>query len=242
MPNMETFLTNGALPLLLQMSVVFMALWWSVGERAAALRAGVLTVAFGVVQMAFLLAGAPPEMNYRPVGFDLCFFSQCILPLPMVFLLAWLGMRATPDRAHDAVGLAIAAPLLPLFMRSSVLELTPALVVPVLLAVFLSFWLSNAAGNHEGRFISRMNELSLSLAQVADCLVLFMVYLMTVAPLVKLPEWGETLVPLIGVALVEFAAALLVLRCSLKRALIVSVAAGLLLPLMVMVVALTLPY
>jgi hypothetical protein len=69
-----------------------------------------------------------------------------------------------------------------------------------------------------------------------------MVYLMTVAPLVKLPEWGETLVPLIGVALVEFAAALLVLRCSLKRALIVSVAAGLLLPLMVMVVALTLPY
>lgn len=239
---MNDFLIHGLLPVAAQTVVVWLALWWAVGEVRAWGRALVLAGGWVVVQTLLLLCGGTVGVTERPVGFDMPFFVLCILPLPMVFFLAWWGMRANFSRAHDAVGVAVAAPLVPLLMRCSALELSPALLLPLLAAFFLSFWLPTRAGNHSGGYVSMSGELLLSLALVADCVVLFGVYLMFIAPMGQMDSRIGALAALVLVSLLEFAAALTSLHCTLRRSLLVAVAAGLLLPLWVMIIALTLPF
>lgn len=238
---MNDFLIHGLLPIMAQMVVVCLALWWVAGEVRAWGRALVLASGWAVVQLLLLLCGGTVGVAERPGGFDMPFFVLCILPLPMVFFLAWLGMRANVSRAHDAVGVAVAAPLVPLLMRCSALELSPSLVLPLLVAFFLSFWLPTRVGNHSGGYVSMSGELLLSLALVADCVVLFGVYLMFIAPMEQMDGHIGAPAALVLVSLLEFAAALTSLHCTLRRSLLVAVAAGLLLPLWVMVIALTLP-
>lgn len=240
---MNDFLIHVLLPIAVQTVVVCLALWWAAGETRAWGRALLLTCGLALVQtLLLLLSGDTISVENRPEGWDMPFFVLCILPLPMVFFLAWLGMRTNLSRAHDAVGVAIAAPLVPLLMRCSALELSPALVVPMLAAFFLSFWLPTRAGNHSGGYVSVGGEMLLSLALVADCVALFGVYLMFIAPLAQMDSRIGALAALVLVSLMEFVAAITSLHCSLRRSLLVAVAAGLLLPLWVMVIALTLPF
>ncbi|MBQ8516046.1 MAG: hypothetical protein IJ498_00535 [Akkermansia sp.] len=242
MPTMNAFLIHAFLPIAVQTVVVCLSLWWAAGEGRAWMRALLLAAGWAALQMLMLLCGGTIGEPARPMGFEMPFFVLCILPLPMVFLLARFGMGAAFSRAHDAVGVAIVAPLVPLLMRSSELELSPVLLLPLLVAFFLSFWLPTRAGNHSGGYVSMGGELLLSLALVADCVVLFGLYLMLVAPLVQMDSRIGALSALAMVFLLEFAAALTALHCPLRRALPVAVAAGLLLPLWVMVIALTLPF
>ncbi|MBQ3144122.1 MAG: hypothetical protein IJB89_06380 [Akkermansia sp.] len=242
MPTMNDFLIHGLLPIAVQTVVVCLALWWAAGEVRVWGRALLLASGWAVVQMLLLLCGGAVGVTERPVGFDMSFFVLCILPLPMVFFLAWLGMRANFSRAHDAVGVAVAAPLVPMLMHGSALELSPALLLTLPVAFFLSFWLPTRAGNHSGGYVSVGGELLLSLALVADCVVLFGGYLMFIAPMVQIDSRVGALAALVLVSLLEFAAAITALHCTLRRALLVAVAAGLLLPLWVMVIALTLPF
>ena len=65
---------------------------------------------------------------------------------------------------------------------------------------------------------------------------------MFIAPMVQIDSRVGALAALVLVSLLEFAAAITALHCTLRRALLVAVAAGLLLPLWVMVIALTLPF
>ena len=242
MPTMDIYLTYGLLPVLGQAVVVFLSLWWAAGERTAWCRALLLSLGIAVLQAFLLLFGGDLGSMQRPSGFEMPFFVLVILPLPLVFVLAWLGLRSAPARAHEAAGIAIAVPLLPLFLRSSEFEFSSVLLIPLLLAFFLSFWVANMFANQSGGYLSRGGELLLSLAQVADCVVLLGVYLMLISLLVYADERVGALTSLAVVALLEFICALLVLRSSLRMALFVSVVAGLLLPLWVMVIALTMPY
>lgn len=242
MPTMNAFLIHGFLPIAAQTVVVCLALWWTAGEVRAWGRALLLASGWAMVQTLLLLCGGVIGVIERPVGFDMPFFVLCILPLPMVFFLAWLGMRANCSRAHDAVGLAVAAPLVGMLMRCSASELSPALLLPLLAAFFLSFWLPTRVGNHSGGYVSMSGELLLSLALVADCVVVFGVCLMFIAPMVQMDSRIGAPAALVLVSLLEFAAALTSLHCTLRRSLLVAVAAGLLLPLWVMVIALTLPF
>lgn len=242
MSTSSSFLIYGLLPIAAQAVIVYLSLWWAAGERGAWRRALLLTAGLALVQLVLLLCWESPGLNGRPSGFEMHFFALGILPLPMVFLLALLGLRTAASRAHEAVGMAIMAPLVPILMRSSDFELSPALLVPLLVAFFLSFWLPTKAGNHSGGYVSLGGELLLSLALVADCVVLFGVYLMVFAPLVQMDSRIGALVALAMVACLEFVAALTSLHCSLHKSLLVAVAAGLLLPLWVMVIALTLPF
>ena len=239
---MDTYLTNGLLPILGQAAVVFLSLWWAAAERTAWWRALATALVVALLQSLLLMLGGDLGRAQRPEGFEMPFFALVILPLPLVFLLAWLVMRAAPSRAHEAAGVAIAAPLLPLFLRSSEFEFSTVLLIPLLLAFFLSFWVANKIANQPGGYISRGGELLLSLAQVADCVVLLGVYLMLISPLVYADERVGVLTSLAVIALLEFTCSLLVLRSSLRMALFVAVVAGLLLPLWVMVIALTMPY
>ena len=239
---MDTYLTYGLLPILGQAVVVFFALWWAAGEKTAWVRALFLSLGGAVLQALLLLFGGDLGNVQRPAGFEMSFFVLVILPLPLVFVLAWMGMRSALARAHEAVGIAIATPLLPLLLRSSELEFSSVLLIPLLLAFFLSFWLANKFANQSGGYVSWGGELLLSLAQVADCVVLLGVYLMLISPLVYADERVGALTSLAVVAVMEFVCALLVLRSSLRMALFVAVVAGLLLPLWVMVIALTMPY
>lgn len=242
MSTSNSFLIYGFLPIAAQAVVVYLSLWWAAGERGAWGRALLLAIGLAMVQSGLLLCSDSVGGNGRPTGFEMHFFVLGILPLPMVFLLALFGLKTAVSRAHETVGVAIMAPLVPLLMRSSDFELSPALLVPLLVAFFLSFWLPTKAGNHSGGYVSLGGELLLSLALVADCVVMFGVYLMIFAPLVQMDSRIGALVSLAMVACLEFVAALTSLHCSLHRALLVAVAAGLLLPLWVMVIALTLPF
>lgn len=236
------FLIHGILPIIAQAVVVYLSLWWAAGERGAWIRALLLSVGLAMVQTVLLLCSDSVGGIGRPTGFETHFFALGILPLPMVFLLALFGLKTTVSRAHESVGIAMMAPLVPILMRSSDFDLSPALLVPLLAAFFLSFWLPTRAGNHPGGYVSMGGELLLSLALVADCVVLFGVYLMVFAPMVQMDSRIGALVALAMVACLEFVAALTSLHCSLHKALLVAVAAGLLLPLWVMVIALTLPF
>lgn len=242
MPTASSFLIYGFLPIAAQAVVVYLSLWWAAGERGAWCRALLLSVGLALVQSLLLLCSDSAGGIGRPSGFEMHFFALGILPLPMVFLLALFGLKTAVSRAHEAVGIAIMVPLVPIWMRSSDFELSPVLLVPLLAAFFLSFWLPTRAGNHSGGYVSMGGELLLSLALVADCVVLFGVYLMVFAPMVQMDSRIGALVSLAMVACLEFVAALTALHCSLHRALLVAVAAGLLLPLWVMVIALTLPF
>lgn len=242
MSSTSSFLIYGLLPIAAQAVIVYLSLWWAAGERGAWWRALLLAAGLSLVQSVLLLCCDSPGLNGRPSGFEMHFFALGILPLPLVFLLALFGLKTAASRAHEAVGIAIMAPLVPILMRSSDFELSPILLVPLLAAFFLSFWLPTRAGNHSGGYVSMGGELLLSLALVADCVVLFGVYLMVFAPMVQMDSRIGALVALTMVSCLEFVAALLALHCSLHRALLVAVAAGLLLPLWVMVIALTLPF
>lgn len=244
-PGMSTsssFLIYGLLPIAAQAVVVCLSLWWAAGERGAWWRALLLAGGLSLVQLVLLLCSDSVGVIGRPSGFEMHFFALGILPLPMVFLLALVGLKTAVSRAHEAVGIAIMAPLVPILMRSSDLELSPILLVPLLAAFFLSFWLPTRAGNHSGGYVSMGGEMLLSLALVADCVVLFGVYLMVFAPMVQMDSRIGAFVALALVSCLEFTAALLALHCSLHRSLLVAVAAGLLLPLWVMIIALTLPF
>lgn len=242
MPTMDSSLTNSLLPVSGQTLVVFLALWWAAGEKTAWLRAALLALMLAGVQLVLLLCGESSLSAQQPMEGALPVFALVILPLPMVFLLALWGTRAAPSRSHDAVGVAIFAPLLPLLMLSSAWELSPVLVLPLLLAFFLSFWLPNMVANRAGGYVSRGGELLLSLAQSADCVVILGLYLMVVAPMANMDSRLGALTALAVVALAEFVCALLVLRSSLRMALVVAVMAGLLLPLWILVLALTMPF
>lgn len=242
MPITSSFLIYGLLPIAVQAVVVYLSLWWAAGERGAWGRALFLSIGLALVQTVLLLCGDSVGGVGRPMVFEMHFFALGILPLPMVFLLALFGMKVAVSRAHEAVGIAIMAPLVSILMRSSDFELSPVLLVPLLAAFFLSFWLPTRAGNHSGGYVSMGGELLLSLALVADCVVLFGVYMMVFAPMVQMDSRIGALLALVIVAGLEFIAALTALHCSLHRALLVAVAAGLLLPLWVMVIALTLPF
>lgn len=242
MPSMDTYLTYGILPIMGQTVVVSLAFWWAVGEKSACLKAVLSALGVALLQAVLLLMGGDLGSAQRPQGFEMPFFVLVLLPLPLVFLISWLIMQVTPARAHEAVGVAVFAPLLPLFMRSSEFEFSPVLLIPFLLAFFLSFWVANMVANRPGGYVSRGGELMLSLAQVADCVVLLGGYLMVVSPLVYADERVGSLSALVMVAVLEFLYALAVLRCSLRLALFAAVVAGLSLPLWIMVIALTVPY
>lgn len=237
----ETFLTYGLLPITGQAVVVFLALWWAGGTKDLSVRAALCTSQVVVLQVLMLLFCDSLAPMQLPVGGGISFFALEILPLLLVYLFALLRMHAAPSRAHDAVGLALAAPLIPLYMHSSESMPSPLLLLPLLMAFFLCFWFANKAVNRGG-YVSAGGEALLSLALVADCMVLLGLYLMLVAPSVNIDYRIGVIAVLATVALIEFAAAILALRCSLRMALFAAVAAGVLLPLWVMLIALTLPY
>ncbi len=237
----ETFLTYALLPIMGQAVVVFLALWWAGGEKELSVRAAFCTSKVVVLQVLMLLFCDSFAPLQWPVGFDTAFFALVILPLLLVYLFAVVRMRATFSRAHDAMGLALAAPLIPLFLHSTEPQLSPLFLLPLLLAFFLCFWFANKAANRDG-YVSAGGEALLSLAQVADCVVLLSLYLMLIAPLVNMDYRIGVITVLALVSLIEFVAAIPALRCSLRMALFAALTAGVLLPLWVLLIALTLPY
>lgn len=237
----ETFLTYWLLPIAGQAVVVFLALWWAGGTKDLVVRAAFCTSKVVVLQVLMLLFCDSPAPLQWPAGVDISFFALEILPLLLVYLFALLRMHAAPSRAHEAVGLALAAPLIPLFMHSSEPQLSPMFLLPFLMGFFLCFWFANKAAN-QNNYVSAGGEALLSLAQVADCMVLLGIYLMVVAPLVNTDYRIGIISALAMVALIEFVAALLSLRCSLRMAFFAAVAAAVLLPLWLILIALTMPY
>lgn len=228
MPPAVTLANDALLPVSGQAVAVFLTLWWVAWERRAVWRAALLALGWAVLQVALLSVVWQDAVGDRMRGFDPVLTLLVLLPLPVVFLLAWRGMCTSVGRAYEAVGLLMPSMLLSLYLRGYDI----GVMLVSLMACFLSFYLPGLVANNTHRAVGGWGMVRLAFAETA---VYWLAVFCCVMLRHYLPVWYTPLTwcGVIGVpALISFCACWGMLRFTVRGSLLMALLTGLLLPLM----------
>lgn len=236
------------LPAALLAAGCIVSLQWAMGSYKLVPRLATLATLMSAMQAALTLPRCLPEAAGQGWADAMYYLGVAVLPLPMIFLIGWRGLRLSAERAHKALGVAfpfvMVGMVLTLFAEGHAMLREAAAPAPFLF--FITFYLVNAATTARDNPSTPGRLMMLSLAQMADCLFLYSLGAFLFASYLPTPNSHSlvgTMIPLlIGLGLVQMLVSRWGLSCSWQKSVLAAMSAVLFLPLLTGVAAMVMSY
>lgn len=247
-PVINTLLEFCLLPSVLLAAGCVVSVQWALGSVQLMPKLATLTTVLVALQAALTLPRCLPEAAGQGWADAMYYLGVAVLPLPLIFLIAWRGVRLSAERAHEAMGVAfpfvLVGMVFTLFAEGHSMLREAAAPAPFL--YFITFYLINASTTAKVNPSTPGRLMMISLAQMADCLFLYSLGAFLFASYLPAPNShslvGAMIPLLIGLGLVQMAMSRWVLGCSWQRSVVAAMSAVLLLPLLTGVAAMVMSY
>lgn len=224
------------------------AMQWALGSFKLEPKVAIGACAMALIQVGLTLPRCLSDASGCVWADNLYYWGLAILPLPLIFLLAWQVLKCSAERAHEALGLVfpfiLVSMVVTLFSEGNAMLREVAAPAPFL--YFITIYLVNAASTARHNPSTPGRLMVLTMAQMADCLFLYSIGAYLLVEYLPAPNShslvGAMIPLLIGLGLVQMAVSRWVWGCTWQRAVLAAMSAVLLLPMLTGVAAMVMSY